>query len=176
MEVGMRRTKTLISDIVAMGRARGLTAADLAARAGISPSNLSRIRTAGRFNADTLERLLGAVDGMVEVRPRAPRRTARTLDFVARKLDAGRREQLGTARLRRLLTHFRASAAADRAFSHLIGIIEEVPIEQIHDLVIEGDASLRALKRIADFVGGEGPTVAWIDEQLSSAGSHRRPA
>jgi hypothetical protein len=88
--------------------------------------------------------------------------------MVAGKLNAGRRHQIPARELRRLLTKFRPSAAAKRAFSHLVGVIEEIPLDQLHDLVIEGSASLPALRRIADFVGGEGPTVEWINAQSPS--------
>lgn len=58
----MRETVRFIEELVKTGEANGLTAEAIAARAGIKPSNLSRIRKTGKFNADTLERLLAAVD------------------------------------------------------------------------------------------------------------------
>jgi len=163
----MKRTAKLLEDIVGIARARGLTAKDVAERAGIAPSNLARIRRTGRYDADTLERLLGAVDCDLRPAPR-PLRAARALPLVCGKLNAGRREILREDELRRLLTKFRPSKAADRAYSHLVGVIEEIPLEQVHDLVLQGDASLSSLKRISDFVEGEGPVADWIDEQLAA--------
>jgi len=164
----MRLSSRLIADVIAAGERRGLTAADLAARAGIAPANLSRIRHSGRFSADTLERLLAAAGLEIAVRPRRRAPKAHTLSLVARKLNAGRRERLAAVELRRLLTRFRPSAAAERAFSHLVGVLEELPLAQVHDLVLTGDATLPALARIAAWVEAEGPTVDWIREQLGT--------
>ena len=165
----MRQTARLIESIIAVGRERGQRAADIAVRAGIAPANLSRIRRSGVFNADTLERLLAASGAVLEVRPdhhvQGPGSPGPTLTMVAAKLNAGRREEVSPAELRRLLTRFRPSAASARAFSHLVGVIEELPLEQVHDLVRAGDATLPSLRRIADHVAGEGPTVAWLHDQ-----------
>ena len=171
----MRHSIRLIEQIVAAAKARGLSASAIAHRAGITPASLSRVRRSGRFNADTLERLLAAVDGEIVVRVRQ-RTPTRALSLVARKLNAGRRESLSAAELRHLLTKFRPSALAERAYSHLVGVVEELPGEQLHDLVIAGDASLPALRRIALYVDGEGPTVDWIHAQLASRDSMVAPA
>lgn len=66
-----------------------------------------------------------------------------------------------------MLTRFRSSQRANDAFSHLVGVMEELPLEQVHDLVIEGNATLSSLKRIAEFTQAEGTTAEWIDEQIS---------
>ncbi|MFO1039187.1 MAG: hypothetical protein U1E45_20275 [Geminicoccaceae bacterium] len=159
----MRRTARLIEDIIAVARRRGQRASDVAARAGIAPANLSRIRRSGVFNADTLERLLAAGGASIEVRPATEAAApGETLALVTAKLNAGRREQLSSAELRRLLTRFRPSRAAERALSHLVGVLEELPLEQVHDLVLAGDATLPSLRRIARHVGAEGPTVDWL--------------
>lgn len=163
----MRYSRKLVADIIDVGRSHGLSAGDIAVRAGIAPANLSRVRRTGHFNADTLERLLTAARAEVSVTARRGPKS-RTLTMVARKLNAGRREHISADELRRLLLRFQPSATAERAFSHLVGVVEELPIEQVHDLVIENDASLPALKRIADYVEGEGPTVDWINEQIAS--------
>ncbi len=164
----MRKSTQLIEQVIEAGRRRGLSASDIAARAGILPANLSRGRKTGKYNADTLERLLAAVDGEIGVTIAAARPT-RTLPMVCKKLNAGRRRQLAQETLRRLLTRFRPSQRASEAFSHLVGVMEELPLEQVHDLVIEGDATLPSLKRIAEFTQAEGPTANWIDEQITAA-------
>ncbi len=163
----MRRTTRLLEEIVGIARERGLTARDLAEKAGIAPPNLARIRRTGRYDSDTLERLLAAIDCDVRPAPR-PRRGTRALPLVCAKLNAGRKERLGEDELRRLLTKFRRSVAAERAYSHLVGVIEEIPLEQVHDMVLQGDATLASLRRISDFVEGEGPVADWIDEQLAA--------
>lgn len=164
----MRKSTQLIEQVIEAGRQRGLSASDIAARAGILPANLSRVRKTGKYSADTLERLLAAVDGETRVTVAAAK-PARTLPMVCKKLNAGRRRQLTQETLRRLLTRFRPSRRASGAFSHLIGVMEELPLEQVHDLVIEGDATLPSLKRIAEYTQAEGATADWIDEQISAA-------
>ncbi|HEX6014301.1 MAG TPA: hypothetical protein VFY87_21410 [Geminicoccaceae bacterium] len=165
----MRQTARLVEEIIAVARQRGQRAADIAVRAGIAPANLSRIRRSGVFNADTLERLLAAAGASLEVRPDdgavAAAAPGRTLAMVTAKLNAGRRVQLAPAELRRLLTRFRPSAAAEQAFSHLVGVLEELPLEQVHDLVRASDATLPSLRRIAEHVGAEGPTVDWLHDR-----------
>jgi hypothetical protein len=164
----MRKSTQLIEQVIEAGRKRGLLAADIAVKAGILPANLSRVRKTGKYNADTLERLLAAVDGETRVTVGA-RKPGQTLPMVCKKLNAGRRRKLTQEALRRLLTRFRSSQRANDAFSHLVGVMEELPLEQVHDLVIEGDATLPSLKRVAEFTQAEGTTAEWIDEQISSA-------
>ena len=163
----MKQTSRLIESILGNARQQGLTAKDVAQRAGIEPANLARVRKTGRFSADTLERLLGALNCEFEVVFR-PMEEPRTLAFVQSKLNAGRKKKLSLEELRKHLTKFRASKAAEQAFSHLVGIIEEVPLEQIHDLVRQNDATLASLLRIAKYVEAEGETVEWIRDQVTA--------
>jgi len=164
----MRKSEKLIEQLIAAGSENGFKAGDIAARAGISPASLSRIRKSGRFNADTLERLLSAVDCEISVTQRAKPQD-QTLSAIVTKLNASRREHVSVGEMRNLLTNFRPSASAERAFSHLVGIVEELPLEQVHDLILQGTATLPALRRIAAYVDGQGPTVRWINEQLTPA-------
>lgn len=157
----MRYTTLLIERIAEIGRAKGFKAADIAERAGISPAALSRARKTGKFNSDTLERLIAALDIAIALEARTTPKS-HTLSMVTKKLNAGRRLQLKPEELRPFLRDFRRSKKAERAYSHLIGVIEEVPIDQLHTLVIDGEASFRSLGRIAAFVEGEGETVEWI--------------
>ncbi|PIW26034.1 MAG: hypothetical protein COW30_17060 [Rhodospirillales bacterium CG15_BIG_FIL_POST_REV_8_21_14_020_66_15] len=162
----MRKTKSLIEQIIKAGRSRGLNAAALATRSGISPSNLSRARGTGRFSADTLERLLAAADVEVTVTAKGESdKDRRALQSVVTKLNAGRKVKTTPEEFKRLLLRFRPSAENGRLFSHLVGLIEEIPVSQVHDLVLEGSASLPALARIAAHVEGRGPTVEWINER-----------
>ncbi len=161
----MRHSTDLIERIVEIGRARGFKAADIAERAGISPAALSRARKTGKFNSDTLERLMAALDISVTLEAKAaPRSDA--LSIVTKKLNAGRRLRLKPEELRPFLRDFRPSKKAERAYSHLVGVIEEVPIDQLHTLIMDGKASFRSLARIAAFVEGEGETVEWIRDNV----------
>lgn len=160
----MRRSVHLIEQLIDAGRREGLRAADIAVRAGISPANLSRIRASGRYNADTLERLLAAVNADIRIVSR-DRRPPAILSMVTTKLNAGRRDRLSPEELLQLLTKFRRSKLSERAYSHLVGVVEELSVEQLHDLVMEGSATLPSLRRIAGYVDGRGPAVDWIHEQ-----------
>ncbi|MEQ9326996.1 MAG: hypothetical protein RJQ21_06845, partial [Rhodospirillales bacterium] len=156
----MRRSLHIIEQLIEAGRRKGLRAGDIAVRAGISPANLSRIRASGRYNADTLERLLAAVDADIRIvsRDRVP---PVILSLVTTKLNAGRRERISPEDLLQLLTKFRRSKLAERAYSHLVGVIEELSVEQLHDLVMEGSATLPSLRRITEYVDGHGPVADW---------------
>lgn len=52
----------LLADILAAARRRGLTQRQLAARASLPDSSISRIKRSGRADLDTLERLAAAVN------------------------------------------------------------------------------------------------------------------
>ena len=153
----------LVEQIVQLGDVHGLNAADIAERAGIPASALSRARKTGKYNSRTLERLLGAVNATANVvspgQPQSP------LPLIVKKLNAGRKHHFDPDEFRRLIKNFRPSAKTHLAFSHLVGLVEELPIEQLHDLVIAGDTSFRSLNRIVAFVDGEGPLVEWIHER-----------
>lgn len=161
----MRHSKQLVEQILEVAKSRGLRANAVAARAGISKTNLSRIRRTGKYNADTLERLLSAADVTFEVKPRAIEKE--TLSLVVKKLNAGRPEKLTEGEFEHLLLRFYPSKAAERAFSHLVGLIEEIPLDQVNNLVREGSAALPSLQRICDYVGGRGETAEWLNDRAA---------
>ncbi len=86
----MRYTTLLIERIAEIGRAKGFKVADIAERAGISPAALSRARKTGKFNSDTLERLIAALDIAIALEARTTPKS-HTLSMVTKKLNAGRR-------------------------------------------------------------------------------------
>ena len=140
----------------------------LASAAGIRPETLSRLRRAEDCRLSTLRRLASAVGLSVEVLPyRAEAsRAGRALRLAARKLSAGRRQAISATDLE---TAIRDPEAGTRWPGHLAGLLEELPIELLHDLVIEGTTSFEALSRLADRLGltaaGEKEgTIAWIEE------------
>jgi hypothetical protein len=47
-------------------------------------------------------------------------------------------------------------------------VLEELPLEQVHDLVRASDATLPSLRRIAEHVGAEGPTVDWLHDRAAA--------
>ena len=163
----MRTTSILLGEIFLYAKGRGLTDKDLAQLAGFKPTNLARIKKTGKCNSGTLEALLGALNCELHLTVRE-QEGPRTLEFVTKKLNAGRLHKLTLEELRRFLTKFRRGKDAERAYSHLIGLVEEVPLEQIHDLVRQNDATLSSLQRIADYVNGEGETVNWIHDQVAA--------
>jgi len=161
----MRPSIDVIEQIVKLGEGRGLNAADIAERAGISAAALSRARRTGRYASGTLERLLGAIEAKLVVsaagRPPSP------LPTIVKKLNAGRKHHFTTDEIRRLIKNFRPGPSSEPAYSHLVGVIDEVTIGQLHDLVLSGDTSFRSLARIVDYVDGEGPTADWIRERIA---------
>lgn len=162
----MRQTDKIIEDILANGKAQGLTSKDIAVRAGIAPSNLSRIKKTGRFDADTLERLLFASNSYAQIIQNKKKNDG-TLSFICQKLNAGRKIKISDQELHQLCTKFRKSSLSNKAFSHLIGLVEETPLEQVHNLILEGDATFPALKRICDFTEAKGPVAEWIYDRAA---------
>jgi len=70
---------------------------------------------------------------------------------------------VSTQELARLLESCDTDAWFQRR-AHLRGLIEELPIEQIHDLVLDKWVEFEKLSQIADTLSCEGETVDWIRE------------
>jgi hypothetical protein len=85
------------------------------------------------------------------------------LALAARKLNAGRRRHIAEATLARLLRDADGDEVAAWS-AHLRGLIEELPIESLHDLVLAGWTDFSRLQYLARTLGCEGHSVAWIDQ------------
>jgi hypothetical protein len=90
------------------------------------------------------------------------------LALAARKLNAGRRRHIAEATLARLLRDADGDEVAAWS-AHLRGLIEELPIESLHDLVLAGWTDFGRLQHLARTLGCEGDSVAWIDEMAEPA-------
>ena len=66
----------LLDQIIGAARARGMTQAELAGKAGISPVGLSKARHRGDLRASTLARLAAAVDLELTLTPARKRQRA----------------------------------------------------------------------------------------------------
>lgn len=85
------------------------------------------------------------------------------ISLIVAKLNAGRRSVLSPTELDYLLKTYDPKAWTIRRV-HLRGLIEELPIEQIHDLVLDGWTEFDILAQIAHELDCEGETVDWIRE------------
>ena len=76
------RIQQLIDELVQRARMRGMTQAELARRAGISPVGLSKAKQRGDLRASTLDALAAVVDLELALQPRRPR--AQLLEAIRR--------------------------------------------------------------------------------------------
>jgi hypothetical protein len=67
-----------------------------------------------------------------------------------------------------LIGAIKHEAQATNWSAHLAGLLEEMPIETLHDLVLDGDASFDDLVRLARNLHLEGPTIDWIREMAGN--------
>ena len=68
--------KNLLEDLVRIARSRGLTQAELARRAGLTPVGLSKAVHRGDIRASSLARLAGVLDLKLALAPAGARREA----------------------------------------------------------------------------------------------------
>ncbi len=68
--------QTLLDQLIASAKARGMTQAELAERAGISPVGLSKARHRGDLRASTLAKLAQALDMELKLVPARRREKA----------------------------------------------------------------------------------------------------
>lgn len=90
------------------------------------------------------------------------------LVMAARKLSAGRRRAIPEETLARLLRDADAREV-DTWAPHLRGLLEELPLESVHDLVIYGWTDFPRLAYLARRLDCEGETVDWIHEMAEFA-------
>lgn len=152
--------KRLIAEIMAFARASGIDQRTLASRAGISAGSLSRLKRAGGCRLATALELARAVGfRRLELTKEPTGRVAAALS--ARKLSAGRRLPISAKELVRALRSG-APRAAHRA--HLRGFFEELPIELVHDVVLDEGLDYARLAALANALGAAGETVDWLAE------------
>ncbi len=150
----------LIAEIIAFARARGVDQVTLAARAGISAESLSRLKKAGGCRlATALE--LARVAGFKTLELTEQSADSVAASMAARKLSAGRRLPISAEDL---ILALRTGAPQDAHRAHLYGFFEELPIEVVHDVILDENLSYAHLVRLAKELGAEGEPLDWLAE------------
>ncbi len=152
--------RDMILTIVAFARRKGIDQATLARRAGISPETLSRLKRAGACRLVTAVELARAAGlGRLDIHERATSNVAVTM--AAQKLSAGRRRSIGADDLIEALS---TGVVVKRYRGHLCGFFEELPLESVHDMILDHGLDYCRLVLLAEELGAEGETVEWCKE------------
>jgi hypothetical protein len=150
----------LIAEIIAFARKRGVDQVTLAARAGISAESLSRLKKAGGCRlATALELARVAGFKTLELTEQSADTVAASMS--ARKLSAGRRRPISAEDL---VLALQSEAPQEGHRAHLYGFFEELPIEVVHDVILDENLSYAHLALLANELGAEGETVDWLAE------------
>jgi DNA-binding phage protein len=171
MEVHLRRSKQpsrqFVDAVLTIARERGIDQATLAKEAGIAPEALSRLKKAGNCRLATALALAKAA-GLTRLvlRPGPGSAEAalgnRSAAIVcARKLSAGRRTPINAEEL---VAALRGGMVPARHRAHVFGFFEELPIDAVHEVVLDEGLDFRHLARVARHLGAEGKTVEWIED------------
>lgn len=152
--------KGLVAKILAFAKGRGVDQGTLAERAGISAEALSRLKKQGGCRlTTTLELARAAGFGRLHLAAGPVGRTAASLS--ARKLSAGRRLAIDA---NELISALRTGAPGDQLTPHLLGFFEELPIELVHDVILDEGLNYAGLLPLAKQLGAEGETLEWLEE------------
>jgi DNA-binding phage protein len=153
-------SQQLIDHIIAFAKRRSVDQATLAARAGISPESLSRLKKAGSCRLATALDLARATGlKTLEMRDQSPGKVAASL--AAGKLSAGRRRPISSEDL---LQALQTGEFPAEFRGHLCGFFEELPIELVHDVILDENLSYSLLVLLARELGVEGETIDWLTE------------
>ncbi len=149
-----------IAEIIAFARDGGVDQGTLAARAGISAESLSRLKKAGGCRlATALELARVAGFKTLEFTEQSPDTVAASMS--ARKLSAGRRRPISAEDL---VLALQTGAPQDGHRAHLYGFFEELPIEVVHDVILDEGLDYAHLASLAKELGAEGDTIDWLAE------------
>ncbi len=157
---GAVSARGLIAEIIAFARERGIDQVTLATRAGISPESLSRLKKAGGCRlATALE--LARVAGFKTLELTEQSADSVAASMSARKLSAGRRLPISAEEL---VLALQTGTPEDAHRAHLYGFFEELPIEVVHDVILDENLDYTHLALLANELGAEGETVDWLAE------------
>ncbi len=157
---GAVSAKGLIAEIVAFAKESGIDQVTLASRAGISAESLSRLKKVGGCRLGTaLELARAAGFKTLDLTKQSAGQVATSL--VARKLSAGRRLAISAEEL---VSTLRTGEPRDGHRAHLYGFFEELPIELVHDVVLDEGLDYAHLVSLAGELEAEGETVDWLEE------------
>jgi DNA-binding phage protein len=157
---GRISAQRLVEAIIALAKDRGIDQATLAADAGISAESLSRLKKAGGCRlATALDLARAAGFGSVQLTEQAINKVAASM--AARKLSAGRRLPISSEEL---VLALQSDAPQSEFKVHLCGFFEELPIELVHDVILDHNLDYALLARGAKELGAEGETIDWLTE------------
>jgi len=157
---GAISAKGLITEIIAFAKESGIDQVTLASRAGISAESLSRLKKLGGCRLGTaldLARVAGFKT--LDLTTQSAGQVASSLS--ACKLTAGRRLPISAEEL---VLALRNRETQDRYRAHLFGFFEELPIELVHDVILDERLDYAQLASLANELGAEGETVDWLAE------------
>ncbi len=156
---GAISAKALIAEIIAFARESGIDQVTLASRAGISAESLSRLKKVGGCRLGTaLELARVAGFKTLDLTKQSAGQVASSLS--ACKLSAGRRL---------LVLVLRTREPQDRYRAHLYGFFEELPIELVHDVILDEHLDYAHLASLANKLRAEGETVDWLAEMAGDS-------
>ncbi len=157
---GSSAAEVLIARILGFAGAKGIDQATLAARAGISPESLSRLKKAGSCRlATALDLARAAGLTALDLTDQPAGKVAASM--AAGKLSAGRRFPVSAEELVSALSR---GEPREEFRAHLCGFFEELPIEAVHDVVLDENLDYTHLVSLAKALGAEGETLDWLAE------------
>jgi hypothetical protein len=150
-----------------LARERRIDQATLAKQAGIAPEALSRLKKAGNCRLVTALALARAA-GLTRVVLRTDQPVAAVVAadhaaaiVCARKLSAGRRISIAADEL---VAALRAVEVPAPHRAHVFGFFEELPIDAVHEVILDEGLDFAHLADLAKRLGAEGKTVEWIED------------
>ena len=150
----------LIAQILAFAKDQGFDQTTLASRAGISAESLSRLKKGGSCRLTTaLELARVAGFKKLDLTKQTESRVAASLS--ALKLSAGRRLPISAEEL---ISALRSDEPPNEHKVHLYGFFEELPIEVVHNVILDEELDYAHLISLANKFGAEGETVDWLTE------------
>ena len=153
----------VINQIILHARASGIDQSTLARRAGISQEALSRLKKAGRCRLSTALALAESA-GLTHLTLREEQTVRSAAVIAARKLSAGRRKAIEAIHLVRCLA---GQAVSAQYRPHILGFFEELPLELVHDVILDEALNFAGLASLASSLGAEGETVDWLQEMAN---------
>jgi len=153
----------LVKQIIQHARDTGIDQAELARRAGISAESLSRLKNGGRCRLATALGLAQAA-GFSEILLTI-RETERSAASVAvRKLNSGRQQEIT---VQALIEALGKADSLGLPLAHFFGFFEELPLELVHDVILDEGLDFGVLAAFARKIGAEGEIVEWLEEMAS---------
>ena len=157
---GRISAQRFVEEIIALAKDRGIDQVRLAADAGISAESLSRLKKAGGCRlATALDLARAAGFGSIQLTEQAIDKVAASM--AARKLSAGRRLPISSEEF---VLALQSDTTRAEFRVHLCGFFEELPIELVHDVILDEELDYAHLVWLAKELGAEGETLDWLTE------------